>query len=52
MRSLISSSSRSYAAPMSAHSVSPPTSGTSIACSSEPSDGLSRQVTSLCQTFS
>ena len=37
---------------MSAHAVSPPTAGTSMACSSEPSDGVSRQVTSLCHTFS
>ena len=37
---------------MSAHSVSPPTAGTSMARRIEPSDGLSRHVTSLCQTFS
>ena len=37
---------------MSAHSVSPPTAGTSTARRIEPSDGHSRQVTSLCQTFS
>ena len=37
---------------MSAHSVSPPTAGTSTARSTEPSDGSSRQVTSLCHTFS
>ena len=37
---------------MSAHSVSPPTAGTSTARSSEPSDGSSRQLTSLCQMFS
>ena len=37
---------------MSAHRVSPPTGGTSMARSTEPSDGSSRQVTSLCQMFS
>ena len=37
---------------MSAHSVSPPTAGTSMARSTEPSEGHSRQVTSLCHRFS
>ena len=37
---------------MSAQRVSPPTSGTSTARSTEPSDGISRHVTSLCQVFS
>ena len=50
MRSLVASSSRSYAAPMSAHSVSPPIGGSSTARSTEPIDGSGRQVTSLCHT--
>src|SRR3546814_7507152 len=40
------------AAAMSANSVSPPTSGTSIARRIDPSDGSARQVTSECQKFS
>jgi hypothetical protein len=37
---------------MSAHIVSPPTGGTSISRSTEPSAGAGRQVTSVCQMFS
>ncbi len=37
---------------MSANRVSPPTGGTSTARRIEPRDGISRQVTSLCQVFS
>ena len=37
---------------MSLKSVSPPTAGTSMACSTAPIDGHSRQVTSWCQAFS
>ncbi len=37
---------------MSEKRVSPPTGGTSIARRMEPSEGISRQVTSLCQAFS
>jgi hypothetical protein len=37
---------------MSANNVSPPIAGTSIARSTDPSDGRSRHVTSWCQMFS
>lgn len=52
MRSFTSAGRLSYAAAMSAHRVSPPTGGTSRNCSTAPSAGRVRKVTSVCQMFS
>src|SRR3954454_13485517 len=49
MRAFVSSSRPSYAACMSAQSVSPPVGGTATACSTAAIDGTARQLTSLCR---